>query len=235
MAIYSGEHKERYPELRHDHDAHPQEQRSAKLVTAGSVMEACGAVAAIILSILGLIGREPMIMFSAAVISLGAAFLVEALAVAGRYSRILYEIRETSQDNARLGGGVGTEIIGGIAAITLGVLAILGIEPVTLISSAVITLGVTAMLGSSTKERLSALDVHGRYGNERAVRAAHSAMLGGAGAQTMAGLAAVILGILALMGINPLILGMSAMLTLGAAILIASTAVSSKMAAMLAG
>lgn len=230
MAKFDSEHVERIPSQ--SERAH-EDRKSARVLTAGSVSEAAGAAGAVVVSILGLTGILPLTMMSVAVICLGAAVLIESCAVASRYSHLIYEIGNHKEQQIRLGGSAGMGALGGIAAIALGILSLLRIAPAALIPSAVIVLGVTAVFSSSIKERLSALDLEGYYGHERAMKAAQSALLGSTGIQSFAGLGAIVLGILALVDINPMILNLSGLLVLGCAFIIASSALGAKMTSML--
>ena len=102
----------------------------------------------------------------------------------------------------------------------LGVLALLGIASIVLTSIAIIAFGAAMVLGSNSVSRLHEL--------KRTAVTAESETTAGieilanemayesAGAMSLAGLAAIVLGILAVAGLNPIMLTLAALIALGA-------------------
>ena len=109
-----------------------------------------------------------------------------------------------------------------MACVVLGVLALLGIVPMTLLWVTVITYGGTLLLTSGELVWLNALDAK-EHAMVRQLR--HSMNLAAAGAQVLVGLAGVVLGILGLVGIASTTMVLVALLATGASILLRSSSV----------
>jgi hypothetical protein len=107
-------------------------------MSTGGAVEGFGAIATIALAIVGLAGVFSTTMAAIAAIVLGAAILFEG----GSLEFINGRIRK-----AVLGEGLwhenaaATDLQGGVAAIVLGILALLGIASVTLLAVTLITVG----------------------------------------------------------------------------------------------
>ncbi len=116
-------------------------------------------------------------------------------------------------------GGSGLEAVAGIAAVVLGILGLLGIFPGLLAAIGVIIIGVGFLsqgtsVAARYSELLRALDGAG---------AKHAAELaGGMTTEFIGGLAGIVLGILALLGIAPVPLMGTALIVFGAALLMSS-------------
>ncbi len=210
-----------------------EEEKSAEVVAGGSLTEAVAGVAAVVLAILGLAGLFPVYMLAVATIAVGVALLFEGGAIAARYSRLLYETAGARFPTAELGGGMGVEILGGIAGIVLGILALLGLVSLTLASVAAIVFGATLLLSSGTTTRLNCLVIDGYGWADTTRRVAREAVLAAAGVQVLVGLAGGILGLLSLLGLYSLDLALVAMLCLGASVLLTGAALSTRMLSIL--
>lgn len=165
---------------------------------AGSIVEAGGGLAVIVLSIIGLAGANPSFMVSIAGIALGAALLAEGGAVAGEYSKLLSMTTGGRFEAAELGGGMTTELIAGGSALVLGILGLLRLAPLTLLPIAVITVGAALMLTSGAVQRLNDVKVRAIGLSENAQKVTHAAVSSAAGAQIFTGVGAIVLGIIAL-------------------------------------
>jgi hypothetical protein len=197
------------------------------------MVEAVAGIAAVVLAILGLAGLLPMYLLAISSIALGVALLFEGGAVAMRYSRLLSETAGTRLSARELGTGMGVEVLGGIAGIVLGILALLGLVPLLLMSIAAIVFGGTLLLSSGTATRLNCLMIEGWAWHETVRRIACEAVWAAASVQVLVGLAGAILGILAVLKIYPLELTLVAMLCMGASVLLSGAAISSKMVSLL--
>jgi hypothetical protein len=131
------------------------------------------------------------------------------------------------------GGTLSSVFIAGATGVVLGVLALLGMFPVVLSSVAVIAFGAALVLSSN-----SVLGMHQlrmammRYGQPQAysgseILAAEMAT-GSAGIQALAGLSAIVLGILAVIGSvgHPVTLTLVALLGLGGTLIMTGTTLS---------
>lgn len=208
-------------------------ERSAKAVTGASIIEVVAGAAAVVLPILGLLGILPLTLAAITCIAIGVGFLLHGVAVSARWRDILNEIGREGRHKADIGGGLSAEFLGGAAGITLGVLALLGIYPDVLIPASAIVFGTTLLFSSATQAELAAVG-HDDDRSERATRGAARAM---AGAEVLCGIAAIVLGILVLVGwtggLEPIRMSHIAFLCVGAAMVLAGTTLGSRMVAAL--
>jgi hypothetical protein len=210
----------------------PEQAKSIKVVAGGTITEAICGAGTVVLAILGLAGTLPGYMASIAAITFGVALLAQGGAIAARYSRMLRETSPHAWDaRAEIGGGMGAEFLAGGAGVVLGVLGLLGIGTGTLIPIALIVFGGALLLGSGTTVDLGTLTPSGPEG--RFAHVARQATVAASGAQVLVGLAAIVLGILALVGVEPLPVTLVGLLVLGASVLFSGTALSSRMAGLL--
>ena len=198
----------------------------AKTVATGAGAEAIAGGAALVLAILGLAGIYPMILASIAVIAAGAAFLFEGAAVAARHRRLALE---AGGGEAEIETGMSAEIIGGLAGIALGILALIGIETVPLLVISAIVFGGTLLFGSPAVYRSSQAEP----GNRMTDMILRQTTAASAGAQALVGIGAITLGILALVGIVSQALVLVAVLSIGGAALLSGGALTSKMVSLL--
>ncbi|WP_437600555.1 hypothetical protein WMF28_03160 [Sorangium sp. So ce590] len=209
-----------------------EEEKAPKIVLGGSLAEVVCGAAAIVLTILGLTGTMPGELTSIATIVFGAALIAHGGAIASRLGALTRATPPLEWDTrAELGGGLGAELVGGVAGVVLGVLALLGLSPATLTSIAVIVFGGATLLGGGATADLGGLDTRGA--EPHLAHVARQASMAAAGLQSLIGAGAVVLGILALVGIYPMVLTLVALLALGSAVVVSGTAVSGRAAAAL--
>lgn len=167
------------------------EETAARRTFAGSaVMESLGALATIALAIVGLTGTLSITVAAIATIVLGAAVWIEGGGFAASYRA---EIPREGAEAWTRSETLSAEFLGGLSGIVLGVLALLGIAPLTLLSIAALVFGATFLLSSGTGIA--------------------------SGSQTMFGLAGLVLGLLAICGLGSLTLVLVALVCLGASAL----------------
>lgn len=215
------------------HGEHTDERKtSAKAVAGGSLTEALCGAGTLVLAIIGLAGVLPGYLASIATIVFGVALLAHGSAIAARYSRLTHETAPFELDTrTELGGGMGALLLGGAAGIVLGILAVLGLIPATLIPTAVILYGASLLIGSAASIDLSTLGephVGGRFAHDT-----RRATVAATGTQALAGIAAIVLGILVLIGLAPLALTFVALIVLGGAVLLTGSALSTRMVGVL--
>ena len=192
-------------------------------------MEAIGGIAAVVLAVIGLAGAlPPDNMAAISTILIGASLLFEGGTMAASYRQLLNNLEGSGAGSADVGGAVTVEFLAGAAGIVLGILALLGISATVLISASVIAFGAAFLLSSSSTASLSTLWASSVYRREEARMVAREAASAGVGGQVLAGLAAIVLGILALLGINPPILNLVALLSLGVFVVLNGTALGSR-------
>lgn len=210
----------------------PERERrvSMEVVSSGSMIEATGGFAAIVLSIISLTNVVPMYLVPIATIVIGVVLLFEGGAVASRYWKLPSEIAAGRWASMELAGGMIAEFFAGLAGIVLGILALLGFVPVILTTISVLAFGSALVLGSGLTSRLNHLE----YGieDEEPKRAFYRRFWltnwAAASVQIVFGFAAIVLGILALLGIATLTLTTISLLILGFSVLLSGSAISSR-------
>ncbi len=173
---------------------------TARTAATGSVLEAVAAAAAMALTIIGLAGAEPLFLAAIATIVLGAALLAEGGGVAARQhhymTRADEHARTANVESAVEAGRTSAESIAGIAGIVLGILAVITVVPHVLLPIALIVFGGGLIMGTAGGMRRSIV---------------------GSGHEFV-GVAAVVLGILSLIGVQPVTLVLVGLLAMGTAI-----------------
>jgi hypothetical protein len=193
--------------------------------------ESIGGVVAIVLTILGLAHVAPVFLVAIALIAAGAALVLRGAAMLREFAMIMQRPGETTVES---GGGsvLSINLLCGAAAIILGVLALLNVDPVDLVAIGVICLGGGLILSAGGAARLAAAKVSHAYSDPGLQRLASEIVAGSAGVQALIGLTAVVLGILALAGFASVVLILIALLAIGAFILIDGASVSGAMLAV---
>src|SRR5689334_19940346 len=133
--------------------AQPPEPRAAEM-EAGSIGEAVGGAAALVLAILGLLGLLPVTLAAIAMIALGAGLLAGGAALSRRYSSGVPSAA-ASRARQEIVGALGMQAMAGVAAIVLGVLALLRVDPVVLLGIGVLVLGGALLAAGGAMARLA--------------------------------------------------------------------------------
>lgn len=210
-------------------DTTNQSGAGADVAAGSSFIEALAGIAAIVLGILGLVGVVPDVLAEVATIVIGGALVVQGIAVMGGYAELM---SEASDSGANAGfGGMPAEFIGGIAAIVLGILALVNVHPRPLMSVAVIVVGGTLMLGAGSMANLASMRTsRDAMSNVTGPRMAASST----STQVLLGVAIGVLGILAVLGhSHQLSLILVAWIAAGAATLMSSSAIGARIMAMM--
>ncbi len=207
-------------------------QKTMRFAIGGSFAEGLAGVAAVALTIIALANVHPEILVGIAVIAIGAAFILEGGSIAERFSDLLKESGGTQAVGGDVGVGLTAEMIGGVAGIVLGILALLNLAPMTLLPITAIVYGVTLISSSGILRRLSNLELECTQAHELARDVTRQAVIAAAGVQNLLGIAAVVLGILGLMS-NTLTISLVAILCIGVASLVNSVALTSRMGTFL--
>jgi hypothetical protein len=205
-----------------------QEKISSAALTGGSSLELIGGGAAVVLAIIGLAGYLPLYMTSIAVIAVGAALLAHGAAVTARWTDTMRRAAADRSEQLEITGGVGSELLGGATAIALGILALTDVIPLVLLPVAAIVVGGTILLGAPAHPPIARLAPDR---DRRMAQITHDAIAGASGAMVLAGLGAIVLGILALLRIGPVYtLVQVAMLAVGGALLVGGSALTARFA-----
>lgn len=205
-------------------------KRITAWVESGTVIEAIGGTAAIILAIMGLTKWAPLSMAAVSAIVLGGALFLQGLLVAAEYQEILSSFE--GGPYAEFGGGLGAESVAGAAAVVLGILALLDIDAQTLLGIAALVLGAGLALSSGVTSRLSAVKLEIAKGTEAVRTEARHAVLDASITQMVLGIVTGVLGLLSLTGISPLSLTLIAMLAAGVSTLYSGGALAGRMFSM---
>lgn len=192
----------------------------------GGAADAIGGIATVILAICGLAGTNPPFMAVIATIVFGAGLLIHSASLRAHYSQALLAPGEEAFSGDGGGGFAGLFVVGA-AGVVLGVLALLGVEAGVLSPAATITYGGALVLGGGAARRLQAL----RHATATADELTSETMIAGemacgaANIQALGGLAAMVLGILAVLDNTPndLVFNLAALLTLGVTLILTGT------------
>jgi len=205
-------------------------------VAYGGLIDAIGGVATIVLVICGLVGIAPPMMVAIATIVFGVALLIQGGAMLSEYTQVVFPGGVRTSSIEQMGGNsLALVFLVGAGGIVLGVLSLLGISAAVLTPVAAIGYGTALLLSSNAVWRLYMLrrasaQMETAVGQSQHVGAemlASEMASGSAGIQALAGLAAIVLGILALAGNTAeLTLNLVALLALGSTIVLTGSTLS---------
>lgn len=196
----------------------PAESRRLVVPLSGSLTEASGGAAAVILAILGLAHVLPATLLAISAIVVGGSLLAFVGVLASRLSSDP-RAPATSPHEA-VSEGMAATTLAGAAGVVLGIIALLGPDWTVFVPVAAIVYGATLLVANGTAARLDQL-LHG------------GAIHIGPSPDLLIGFAAIVLGILALSGFAPLILSLVAMLALGMALMLKGAWFASSFASVL--
>jgi hypothetical protein len=207
------------------------ETRPTEAAAYGGLVDVLGGIATAVLAIIALTGFAPAVLGGIATIVFGAALIVQAGTLLSEYSSLtLPSGAAASEGLESLGGDAVTAMfVVGASGVVLGVLALLGIASAVLIPAAVIAFGAALVLSASSARHL--------YHLQRALRRAALAQSGtellagrmasgSGGVQLLTGLAAMVLGILAVSGVNTDPLTLVALLVMGITVIMTGSTLS---------
>lgn len=206
-----------------------QSAASGESATYGGFVDALGGIATIVLAIIALSGVKADILLSIATIVFGAALLIQGGAMLSEFAQIEATAEMPTSSS---GAGLSGLFLVGVAGIVLGVLALLGVHPLILTSVAVIAFGGALVVSASAVwQLLTSRSMASRFQTRNSMLSsiASDVAAGSSGVQGMAGLAVIILGILAVSGTYSLVLTLVALLVAGAAIVMTGSTLSGTM------
>lgn len=199
----------------------------------GGLIDAIGGVATVVLAICGLVNLSPPILGAVATIVFGVALLIQGGAMVSEYAQVSFP---ADVDGAAIDSFGGNSLVAvflvGAAGIVLGVLSLLGVQAGTLMPISVIAFGTALLLSSNAVWRLYVLRRASRLQPLSATQGggeiiASEMASGSAGLQAVAGLTAIVLGIIALAGsTNDLTINLVALLVLGATLILTGSTLS---------
>ena len=205
---------------------------SLEVVSSGSMIEAVGGFAAVVLSILALATVAPTYLPPIATIALGIALLFEGGLVASRYWKLPEEVVAGRWASMELAGGMITEFLAGVAGVVLGILALLGFASLLLTTIAGLVFGAALVLGGGLPIRLNCLEAD-KETPEGTYRFSRFMTRFAAIVQVALGAAGCVLAILALLGFFPVILTTVTLLIVGVAVLLSGSAIANRIMGLL--
>lgn len=191
------------------------------MVTVAPLSETVGAIAIIVLAIIGLAGTEPAGMLAIATIIIGAAILMQGANIASEYAEV-FAADEVGVGRSAAGGGITLEFLAGGTGVVLGILALLTSATLVLSAAALIVFGGTLLLSAGATAHASQMQNEEAATGLRARALLHEAASVASGTQIMIGVGAIVLGILALVGLHVTILTLVGQLAIGASLLTVS-------------
>jgi hypothetical protein len=181
---------------------------------SGAVPEAVAGLAVIILAILGLAGVSPMFLVAIGTIVFGVELLLNGSSMMSGLGRVLGQEGEGDMLDGSAVNGLSTVFLAGVAGIVLGILALLDVSSAHLVAIAAIAFGGALLVSSNADMRIRMLETAARMHSRAGTELAEGVASDGAGMQTMSGLTAIVLGILALAGFASVTLVLVALLTM---------------------
>jgi hypothetical protein len=201
----------------------------AEAAAYGGLADAIGGIATIVLAIIALAGIHPEIILPIAIIVFGAALLIQGGTMLSEYASIIFPAGSGGSSDQVGVGSLSTLFLVGVAGIVLGILALLGIEMGILSAIAVIAFGSALLLSSNSVRNLYMMQSSAsrsaapRGGTELLAGEMAS---GSSSVQMLAGLTAIVLGILAVVGVKQNVLLLAALVVLGATVILTGSALS---------
>ncbi len=194
-----------------------EDRTMAHVLESGFWIEAVGGAVGAILAIIGLARTAPTLMLPISCIILGGVLMLQGGFVAAEYNKVLSRFEGVPV--ADFGGALGVEVVTGFSASFLAVVSLFDVAPQYLMGAAAFILGEGLVLSAGVASRLNALKA---AGTAEARPGAGGTLSGVSYLQILAGLAAMILGVLALANLeaNPTAQSLGAMLFVGAAMLL---------------
>ncbi|HLH11853.1 MAG TPA: hypothetical protein VKV77_08245 [Methylovirgula sp.] len=192
------------------------------------IPESVAGLAVVVLTILGLAGVAPDFLAAIATIIFGVGLLLYGAAAVAEVGRMFSGYSEGQTVVELAASGLSTIFLAGAAGIVLGILALIGKVPVSLVAISAIGYGGALIISSNFTRRLRMLTV---ASSEETVltRFVQESASESAGLQVIAGLASIVLGILVLAGIAPVVLVLAALLELGCFAILSSASVASSL------
>jgi hypothetical protein len=199
--------------------------RSTEAFRNPSVVDAAAGGVVTLLAVIGLTGTEPRVMAAIALMAVGLAFVVEATGLAERSQKLLSENRVRTQIRA----SALAELVAGAFGSVLGLLALFGVEPFVLLAFASVSFGVALVFGTGAAVQVDTVAAHLEPSPTR--RVIHEAVVGASGARFLVALASIVLGVLALAGVERSTLLLTSALLLGVALFLGAVSLGDRLTA----
>jgi hypothetical protein len=198
-------------------------QTTEQVTAGGSTAEALAGLGAVVLAILALIGLLPVTLTAIATIAIGAGLFLRGMAISSRLNDLRRDTYAAGhREHVRPSrANLTIEMLGGLACIALGILALLRLGPGSLLPIAAIVFGGTLILSAGVTSRLAELEAWRSDVDTRTREVEREAARGATGTEVLVGIGAIVLGILTLVAVGPgLLLITIANLAVGGAMLL---------------
>jgi len=160
----------------------------------GLLTEGAAGIAVIALAIIALAGVSVDALASIATIVIGVGLMVQGFNTAGESSRVMVGTGAMAQA-PEWSGEIVVDLIGGLAGIVLGILALVGVHAFYLMSAALIVFGAALLLSGAMAMQSRAMPVMAAGATQIVAYRGGSAT---GGMEVLVGIAAAVLGILSL-------------------------------------
>lgn len=194
--------------------------------SAAATESITGAIA-VVLAILGLIGVLSGVFAAVSTIAVGVALAVAGSALAAHYTRTLSgnELVFERHEGER---GMRMEALASVGGVVLGILALIGVSPMTLLPVAAIVLGGALLMVGGSAARVESITRSQVASGAPHIALQHAPYVA-TGSDLLVGVGAVVLGILGLSGHAPLTLAIISMLGIGAAVLLNGSTIAARL------
>lgn len=189
-----------------------------------SVFDAAAGALVAVVAIIGFAGGAPRTMAALSFVAVGVAFVVEAMGIARRSHKLADPSNPVRQ---QIMASAFAEVFTGAAGTMLGVVALIGIEPLVLLPIASISFAVALLFGTGAAVQLDTIAAHLEPSQTR--RVIHEAVVGASGARLLIAFGVLVLGVLALAGVERVTLLLTVALSLGVALLLGSVSFGDRM------
>lgn len=178
-------------------------KKTEEVVAGSSTLIMLAGIASIVLVILAFIGVLRFSFAAIATIVIGAGLLAQGLSLSRRSNQIRAEL--AAAGNAKAAEGIGSgamiEIVAGIIGIVLGIIALFGGAPLTLMSLSLIAFGLALIMVGPMANRLDDLNAASARAEGTTLDGSHKTVKTTSGLDVLLGIAVAILGIIVLIGL----------------------------------
>ncbi|HTV43874.1 MAG TPA: hypothetical protein VMF05_01035 [Stellaceae bacterium] len=181
----------------------------------GLLTEGAAGIAVIVLMVIALAGVSSELLASIATIVIGVGLMVQAFNSAAETAKVAQ-----TESGPEIGGEVSVDCLCGLTGIVLGILGLVGVGAAYLLPPALIVFGAALLLSGGISMRPRNLPITAAATETRVVSFQGSPAAGGM--EILIGIAAIVLGILALILAHAAVLLLVGLLAVGAALLLVS-------------
>lgn len=174
--------------------------RAGEVVAGSSSLATLAGLIAVVLVVLAFIGLAPRALTAFATIVLGAGLLFQGAALTRRRNELRTELLTAGEKEAAesIGTGMTVEIIAGSIGVILGIIALISGAIHSLAAISIIAFGVALITGGPLTTRLDDVNIATAREEDRPLDSGREVVRTASGIEVIAGIAAVVIGILSL-------------------------------------